>query len=204
MSFLSLAFLAALPLALAPVVLHLIDRQRNVVIQWGAMQFLMEAATKRTQARRLRERSRCCYGSSRRPCPGVRAGSTDRACHMVPHPAAAGIDRGCGTIHCQCIPPARRTNSTASSRGARARSPAAAPHPGQTSRVLMDVTVSRMVTGNREFLSEDSCQRGHAGNHSCDRIPRRFFGRAGHSGASGTRSVGDRTANHRPHGRASH
>lgn len=55
MSFLSLAFLAALPLALAPVVLHLIDRQRNVIIPWGAMQFLMEAATKRTQARRLRE-----------------------------------------------------------------------------------------------------------------------------------------------------
>lgn len=55
MSFLSLAFLAALPLALAPVVLHLIDRQRKVVIHWGAMQFLMEAATRRTQARRLRE-----------------------------------------------------------------------------------------------------------------------------------------------------
>ncbi len=55
MSFLSLAFLAALPLTLAPVVLHLIDRQRNVVIPWGAMQFLQEAATKRTQARRLRE-----------------------------------------------------------------------------------------------------------------------------------------------------
>lgn len=55
MSFLSLAFLAALPLALAPVVLHFIDRQRNTVIAWGAMQFLQEADTKRTHARRLRE-----------------------------------------------------------------------------------------------------------------------------------------------------
>ena len=53
MSFLGLAFLAALPLAVAPLVLHLFDRRRNVAIDWGAMQFLQEAATRRTRARRL-------------------------------------------------------------------------------------------------------------------------------------------------------
>ncbi len=55
MSFLSLAFLAALPLAAAPLLLHFFDRRRNVVIEWGAMQFLQEAVTRRTSARRLRE-----------------------------------------------------------------------------------------------------------------------------------------------------
>lgn len=55
MSFLSMAFLAALPLAAAPILLHLFDRRRNVVIEWGAMQFLMEAATRRTSARKLKQ-----------------------------------------------------------------------------------------------------------------------------------------------------
>lgn len=55
MSFLSLAFLAALPLAAAPILLHLFDRRRNVVIDWGAMQFLVEAAARRTSARRLKQ-----------------------------------------------------------------------------------------------------------------------------------------------------
>ncbi|MBI1310886.1 VWA domain-containing protein [bacterium] len=55
MSFLSLAFLAALPLAAAPILLHLFDRRRHVVIEWGAMQFLLEAATRRTSARRLKQ-----------------------------------------------------------------------------------------------------------------------------------------------------
>jgi hypothetical protein len=54
-SFLGAAFLFALPLAAAPIVLHLFDRQRSVVIQWGAMQFLVEAATRKTSARRLRQ-----------------------------------------------------------------------------------------------------------------------------------------------------
>ena len=53
MSFLSIAFLAALPLAAAPLLLHFFDRRRNVVIEWGAMQFLEEAATRRTSARRI-------------------------------------------------------------------------------------------------------------------------------------------------------
>ena len=55
MSFLSIAFLAALPLAAAPILLHFFDRRRNVVIEWGAMQFLQEAATRQTSARRLKE-----------------------------------------------------------------------------------------------------------------------------------------------------
>ena len=55
MSFLSFAFLFALPLASAPILLHLFDRQRNVVIEWGAMQFLIEAARRRQHARRLQQ-----------------------------------------------------------------------------------------------------------------------------------------------------
>lgn len=55
MSFLSIIFLAALPLALSPVLLHLLDRRRKVTIEWGAMQFLEEATTQRTSARRLKQ-----------------------------------------------------------------------------------------------------------------------------------------------------
>ncbi|MCG6155916.1 BatA domain-containing protein [Rubinisphaera margarita] len=55
MSFLGLAFLFALPLAALPVVLHLFDRRRNVVIEWGAMQFLQEAAAEKTSARKLKQ-----------------------------------------------------------------------------------------------------------------------------------------------------
>ncbi len=55
MSFLGLTFLFALPLASAPILLHLFDRQRNVVIEWGAMQFLVQAARRRTSARRLQQ-----------------------------------------------------------------------------------------------------------------------------------------------------
>ena len=54
MNFLSIIFLSALPLALAPLVLHLFDRRRKVAIEWGAMQFLVEATTQRTNARRVR------------------------------------------------------------------------------------------------------------------------------------------------------
>ncbi|MGE0761051.1 MAG: BatA domain-containing protein, partial [Pirellulaceae bacterium] len=53
MTFLGLAFLAALPLAAAPILLHLFDRRRTVVIEWGAMQFLMEASSRKTSARRF-------------------------------------------------------------------------------------------------------------------------------------------------------
>jgi hypothetical protein len=55
MSFLSFAFLFALPLSLAPILLHLFDRQRNVVIEWGAMQFLVEAARRRQSSRLLQQ-----------------------------------------------------------------------------------------------------------------------------------------------------
>ncbi|HUQ72001.1 MAG TPA: BatA domain-containing protein [Planctomycetaceae bacterium] len=55
MSFLSLAFLFALPLAAAPILLHLFDRRRSVMIEWGAMQFLAEAVRRRTNARRLQQ-----------------------------------------------------------------------------------------------------------------------------------------------------
>lgn len=55
MIFLNTIFLLALPLALAPLLLHLFDRRRNVTIEWGAMDFLLEAATRRTSARRLKQ-----------------------------------------------------------------------------------------------------------------------------------------------------
>lgn len=55
MTFLSVFFLIAMPLALTPVVLHLFDRRRSVTIEWGAMQFLEEATTQRTSARRLKQ-----------------------------------------------------------------------------------------------------------------------------------------------------
>ena len=55
MSFLGLAFLAALPLAAAPLLLHFFDRRRDQVIAWGAMQFLTEASTRKTSSRRLKQ-----------------------------------------------------------------------------------------------------------------------------------------------------
>src|SRR5262245_55832719 len=55
MSFLGLSFLLALPLAAVPILLHLFDRRRRVVINWGAMQFLVQAARRRTSARKLQE-----------------------------------------------------------------------------------------------------------------------------------------------------
>jgi hypothetical protein len=54
-SFLSIVFLTALPLAATPVLLHLFDRRRQVVIEWGAMHFLAEAASRRTSARKLKQ-----------------------------------------------------------------------------------------------------------------------------------------------------
>ena len=55
MSFLSIAFLLATPLITLPIVLHFLDRRRNVEIQWGAMQFLRNAQTERSRARKLKE-----------------------------------------------------------------------------------------------------------------------------------------------------
>ena len=55
MSFLSIAFLLALPLAAAPLLLHFFDRRRQSVIEWGAMQFLLEASARKTSARRLKQ-----------------------------------------------------------------------------------------------------------------------------------------------------
>lgn len=56
MSFLGIAFLAALPLVAAPLLLHLFDRRRHVILEWGAMQFLLEVATRRSSARRFQHR----------------------------------------------------------------------------------------------------------------------------------------------------
>lgn len=55
MTFLGVAFLFAVPLAAAPLLLHLLDRRRNVAIEWGAMDFLVSASTRQTSARRLKQ-----------------------------------------------------------------------------------------------------------------------------------------------------
>jgi len=46
-SFLGMMFLWGLPLASVPVVIHLLNRRRRNVVQWGAMRFLIEAASRR-------------------------------------------------------------------------------------------------------------------------------------------------------------
>jgi hypothetical protein len=55
LSFLSTAFLFALPLALAPIAIHLYRSRQREVIRWGAMQFLSSAATKGRTLERLEE-----------------------------------------------------------------------------------------------------------------------------------------------------
>lgn len=55
MSFLSAAFLFALPLIAVPVVIHLYRGRQRDVIPWGAMQFLASAATKGRRLERLEE-----------------------------------------------------------------------------------------------------------------------------------------------------
>src|SRR5262245_58414936 len=53
MDFLNSAFFWAMPLASVPVIIHLLNRQRRKVIHWGAMQFLLEAASRRRRLWRL-------------------------------------------------------------------------------------------------------------------------------------------------------
>jgi hypothetical protein len=55
MSFLSAAFLLALPLVAVPVAIHLYRGRQRDVIMWGAMQFLAAAATKGRRMERLEE-----------------------------------------------------------------------------------------------------------------------------------------------------
>ncbi len=55
MSFLSAAFLLALPLVAVPVLIHLYRGRRNDVVLWGAMQFLAAAVTKGRRMERLEE-----------------------------------------------------------------------------------------------------------------------------------------------------
>ncbi|MCA9074812.1 MAG: BatA domain-containing protein [Planctomycetaceae bacterium] len=55
MSFLNGLFLLALPLAAVPVLLHFFRRKQRDVVQWGAMQFLIDAAQKGRRWERLEE-----------------------------------------------------------------------------------------------------------------------------------------------------
>lgn len=55
MSFLQPWIIWALPLALAPVIIHLIHRRRHRVVEWGAMMFLLEGPSVSRGAQRLRE-----------------------------------------------------------------------------------------------------------------------------------------------------
>ncbi|MCI0364780.1 MAG: BatA domain-containing protein, partial [Phycisphaerales bacterium] len=53
MNFLSPAFLIGLPLVAVPVVIHLLSRRQQKKISWGAMRFLMQAATRKRRLFRL-------------------------------------------------------------------------------------------------------------------------------------------------------
>jgi hypothetical protein len=55
MSFLSTAFLIALPLVVVPIAIHLYRGKQRDVIMWGAMQFLATAVTKGRRMERLEE-----------------------------------------------------------------------------------------------------------------------------------------------------
>lgn len=55
MSFLSAAFLLALPLVAVPVAIHLYRGRQRDVVMWGAMQFLAAAVTKGRRVERLEE-----------------------------------------------------------------------------------------------------------------------------------------------------
>src|SRR5688572_30120055 len=53
MNFLSPAFLIGLPLVAVPVIIHLLSRRQQKKISWGAMRFLMQAATRKRRLFRL-------------------------------------------------------------------------------------------------------------------------------------------------------
>lgn len=53
MNFLSPAFLIGLPLVAVPVIIHLLNRRQQKKISWGAMRFLLQAATRRRRLWRL-------------------------------------------------------------------------------------------------------------------------------------------------------
>ena len=53
MNFLSPAFLIGLPLVAVPVVIHLLSRRQQKKISWGAMRFLIQAATRKRRLFRL-------------------------------------------------------------------------------------------------------------------------------------------------------
>src|SRR3982751_3513751 len=55
MSFLSAAFLLALPLIAVPIAIHFYRGRRRDVVMWGAMQFLAAAMTKGRRMERLEE-----------------------------------------------------------------------------------------------------------------------------------------------------
>jgi hypothetical protein len=55
MSFLSPAFLLALPLIGIPVLIHLFGKRQRDVVKWGAMEFLMRSAVPRRRFLRLRD-----------------------------------------------------------------------------------------------------------------------------------------------------
>jgi hypothetical protein len=53
MSFLSTPFLWALPLVAVPVAIHLLNRRRQEIVRWGAMQFLMDSSIRRRKIWRV-------------------------------------------------------------------------------------------------------------------------------------------------------
>ena len=53
MNFLSPVFLIGLPLLAVPLVIHLLSKRQQKKISWGAMRFLMQAATRKRRLFRL-------------------------------------------------------------------------------------------------------------------------------------------------------
>ena len=45
MTFLNLAMLAGLAAVAIPIIIHLLNRQRATIVDWGAMRFLLEPLT---------------------------------------------------------------------------------------------------------------------------------------------------------------
>ncbi|GAG43096.1 unnamed protein product, partial [marine sediment metagenome] len=49
MTFLNLAMLTGLVAVAIPIIIHLLNRQRATIVDWGAMRFLLESLTHRSR-----------------------------------------------------------------------------------------------------------------------------------------------------------
>ena len=160
MSFLSITFLVALPLALAPILLHLFDRRRNVTIEWGAMEFLVDAATRRTSARKLKQWlllalrvlaiAALIFALARPKLPGHWFGSSDRGetIFVIDNSMSTLRKSGETTIFAQLIERANAELADVPS-GDSVRVLLSSPYP-----VWATAGEIRVESGSREMISE--------------------------------------------------